>query len=466
MKRSDLIFTFLLIPVDILMIFLAFILAYKLRLYFEIVPASYFEPFNEYLKSFLILIPFWVLIFALNGLYSVSERRSTVSEFGKIIVAASATIALVIAWIFLTRTFFFSRLIIAFAWALVIVTVLLGRFLIRFLKRFLYRYGIGVHRVIVLGKNSFTQPIITEIKRNRGLGYKVVKVINREGIDKLDKITQNNPCDEIMIADSTLSESMTEKVLEFCRLNRIGFEMTPNLFLVRSSRVSVQTLAGVPILEFKRTPLDGWGKIIKRLVDLLGSIILIILTSPLMLIVSLIIKLTSEGPIIYKQERVGLEKNFKFLKFRSMKVEYSVGKEYGGKKAEELLRKLSKNNEAKGPVFKIKNDPRITPFGRFIRRTSLDELPQFFNVFLGQMSLIGPRPPLPKEVAQYNKFQRQRLGVKPGITGLWQVSGRSELSFDEWVKLDSYYIENWSLWLDFQIFLKTIWVILRGWGAY
>ena len=154
------------------------------------------------------------------------------------------------------------------------------------------------------------------------------------------------------------------------------------------------------------------------------------------------------------------------MKFRSMKFEYCTGEDYGGKKAEAVFKKLEKRNEADGPVFKIKNDPRITTFGKFIRKTSLDELPQFLNVLKGELSLIGPRPPLPTEVEQYTKWQRKRLGIKPGITGLWQVSGRSELSFDEWVRLDAYYIENWSLWLDLQIVLKTIMVVLRGKGAY
>jgi lipopolysaccharide/colanic/teichoic acid biosynthesis glycosyltransferase len=149
-----------------------------------------------------------------------------------------------------------------------------------------------------------------------------------------------------------------------------------------------------------------------------------------------------------------------------MKFEFCTGSEYGGDKADKLRAHLVKNkNEADGPVFKIKNDPRISTFGRFIRKTSLDEFPQFFNVLKGDMSLIGPRPPMPEEVARYTEFQKTRLGVKPGITGMWQVSGRSELSFDEWVRLDAYYIEHWSLWLDFVIFLKTIWVVIKGRGA-
>ncbi len=467
MKRSELFFTFILIPIDIVMIVLAFVLAYKFRLYFEIVPATYFEPFREYLKFIIVLLPAWILVFMLTGLYSISERRSPAKEFGKICVGVTASMAIVVVWIFLSRTFFFSRLIIAFSWILAVVTVTFGRFLIRFIQRFLYRYGFGVHRVIVLGHNSSTKPVINEIKGNLNLGYKIIKIIDRDGIEKLDVITKNNPCDEIIIADSTLPESQAAKVLEFCRTHNLGFKMTPNLFLVRSSHVSIQQLAGVPILEFKRTPLDGWGRIIKRIVDIIGALLLVILLSPIMILTAILVKITSKGPVFFKQERMGFEnKIFKLMKFRSMKLEYCTGKCYGGEKAEQVFKNLSKRNEADGPVFKIKNDPRVTAFGKFIRKTSLDELPQFFNVLKGEISLIGPRPPMPQEVAKYNNWQKRRLGVKPGITGLWQVSGRSELSFDEWVRLDAYYIENWSLWLDFQIFLKTIWVIIRGRGAY
>lgn len=452
MKRSELYFTFLLVPIDILMIFLAFYLAYKFRVQFAYVPTIYIEPLGHYLKFVFYFMPVWIIVFMLNGLYSVNEKQGKLAEFGKIVVSVSAVMAIIITWIFLSRTFFYSRLVIGITWLLAIVTLTLGRLFIRYLQIFLYRYGIGVHRVIVLGHNSSTKPIISEIKNNRKLGYKIVKIIDRDGINRLATIVKNNPCDEIIIADSTLPESQASEISEFCRLNNLGFKMTPNLFLVRSSHVDIQQLAGVPILEFKRSPLDGWGRIIKRILDLLCSVILIVLTSPLMIITAILVKLTSKGPVLYREERVGLNKNFLFYKFRTMKenadIEFSI-----------LMKKH-------GPNFKLKNDPRVTPVGKFLRKTSLDELPQFFNVLKGNMSLIGPRPPKPEEVEKYSNFQKRRLGVKPGISGLWQVSGRSELSFDEWVRLDAYYIENWSLWLDFQIFIKTIWVVIKGRGAY
>ncbi len=465
MKRSELYFTILLLPVDIIMVLLAFVLAYKFRLSFEFVPIIYVEPFSEYFRLILWTMPAWTAIFAMNGLYS-TERRGVAREFGKIVVSVSAAIALLTVGIFLGRFFFFPRLIIAMSWVLAIILVLFGRYFILFLQRFLYHRGIGVHRVIIIGHNGGTKSLARQLNENKTLGYRIVKLIDRDGIGKIADIVRRNPADEILVADVEMDQKEIERVANFCHENNLGFKMIPNLFLVQSTHTNIQTLAGVPILEFKRTSLDGWGRIIKRIFDIIWSIILIVLSSPIMLITALLIKLTDRGPIFFKQTRVGLDKNFTFLKFRSMKVEYCTGENYGGTKAAELLEKLRKRNEVDGPVFKIRNDPRLTFFGKFLRKTSLDELPQFFNVLKGNMSLIGPRPPLPEEVAKYNSFQKRRLGVKPGITGLWQVSGRSDLSFDEWVRLDAYYIEHWSLWLDFVIFLKTIWTVLKGRGAY
>lgn len=463
-KRSELLFTILLIPVDLLMVLLAFILAYKLRFYLG-TPITYVEPFDQYFQFILITLPLWFIVFAANSLYS-TDRRGIAREFGKICVAVTAGIALITVGIFLSRTFFFSRLIIIYTWIITILMVLAGRYLLLLIQRLLYRRGIGTHRVIVIGDNGLAKSMVRQIHEDKNLGYELVKLIDRDGINKLETIFARTPADDILIADAELDQNDVVRVMTFCQDHNLGFKVIPNLFLVQSSHASMQTLAGIPVVEFKRTPLDGWGRIIKRIIDILGSILFIIITSPFMLITAILVKLTSQGPILFRQERVGLDKNFIFYKFRTMKTEYCTGKDYGGEKAEKLYQELHKKNEVDGPVFKIKNDPRLTSVGKFLRKTSLDEIPQFFNVLKGDMSLIGPRPPMPEEVARYTDWQKRRLGVKPGITGMWQVSGRSELTFEEWVRLDAYYIEHWSLWLDFVIFLKTVWVIIKGRGAY
>jgi exopolysaccharide biosynthesis polyprenyl glycosylphosphotransferase len=198
-----------------------------------------------------------------------------------------------------------------------------------------------------------------------------------------------------------------------------------------------------------------WHLFGKRIMDLTVSFLMIILLSPLLLGVALVIKFTSPGPVLFIQPRVGMNKrSFKLFKFRSMYVN-----------AEQRLKELAHLNEMDGPVFKIKNDPRITPIGRFIRKTSIDELPQLFNVLTGHMSLVGPRPPLLDEVNRYEWLFRKRLSIKPGITCLWQISGRNEVTFKQWMEMDKYYVENWSLWLDIEILLKTIPAVLFRKGA-
>jgi exopolysaccharide biosynthesis polyprenyl glycosylphosphotransferase len=195
--------------------------------------------------------------------------------------------------------------------------------------------------------------------------------------------------------------------------------------------------------------------IVKRGFDILVAMLALGLTAPVLLIVAAVVKLTSEGPIFFAQERVGKNgRTFKMLKFRSMVMN-----------AEALRGKLEAENEMDGPVFKIKRDPRITRIGHFIRKTSLDEFPQFINVLRGSMSIVGPRPPLPSEVAQYERWQRKRLSVKPGITCIWQISGRNEVTFEQWVQMDIDYIDRWSLWLDLKIFVKTIPAVLLRRGA-
>ena len=213
---------------------------------------------------------------------------------------------------------------------------------------------------------------------------------------------------------------------------------------------------GVPLLTFESAPTNEWQLAAKRLFDLFLSLMLLIMLSPIFLFVAVAIKFTSKGPVLFRQQRCGLNgRRFRFYKFRTM----TEG-------AEEKLSELIAHNEMSGPVFKMENDPRVTPVGRFLRRFSLDELPQLWNVFLGQMSFVGPRPPLPKEVNRYDNWQRRRLSMKPGLTCLWQVRGRNRISdFNEWMKLDLEYIDNWSLWLDLELFFKTIPAVLLAKGA-
>lgn len=236
----------------------------------------------------------------------------------------------------------------------------------------------------------------------------------------------------------------------------IGLIMAPALTDVAGPRIHTQQVAGLPLIHVTTPTLEGGQRVAKRLFDVVVSGLLILLFAPLMLLVALLVRLDSKGPILFRQERVGIEGTpFRMLKFRSMVVD-----------AEDQLQKLIAKNEGSGVLFKMKDDPRVTRIGRILRKYSVDELPQLFNIFEGSMSLVGPRPPLPKEVAAYEHDVRRRLLVRPGLTGLWQVSGRSNLSWQDSVRLDLYYVENWSLTGDLVILLRTVRAVFRSTGAY
>jgi exopolysaccharide biosynthesis polyprenyl glycosylphosphotransferase len=256
----------------------------------------------------------------------------------------------------------------------------------------------------------------------------------------------------VIVADPNIPKVETVQVLERCNDNNVAFRYVADLFETELGRIHITDIAGVPIIEVRRTPLDGWGRIIKRTVDIVGSLLGLIIALIPGIIVALAIKLDSAGPVFLPLDRVGQgQRRFILWKFRSMI-----------KDAHALKSQLMAQNErADGPLFKINNDPRITRVGQFIRKTSLDELPQLLNVLTGTMSLVGPRPHEPEEVARYERHHKKLLTVKPGMTGMAQVSGRSNLSFEEEVRLDTYYIENWSLSLDFQIMVRTPLAVLK-----
>lgn len=450
MKHLQLLFSFLEVPFDIVAIVISFGLAYLYRLQ---TPYTYIWQFNDYLKFVLITLPFWIIIFALGGMYNPKRAKGFWQEFVRAFLNVSAGINIIIVWLFLTKTEFFSRLIVLYAWVIAVVLISLFRWLLRILQTYLLKFNIGVSRVLLIGKNETVRKLADLFQNKRRYGLKVVKIIDPAGIEKLEQILAKLKIDEIILADENINENQALKVIEYCHSGGLDFRMVPNTFRSRSANLEFQMLDSIPLVQIKRTPLDGWGKIIKRLMDLILSLIFLIITSPLFLLFAILIKLTSPGgPVFFVQKRVGLRKEFGCLKFRTMvpnahKVHNEYIKKYGN-------------------MFKLKDDPRVTKIGKFLRRYSLDELPQLINIFKGEMSLVGPRPPMPEEVKYYSTFQKRRLGIKPGLTGLWQVSGRSDVDFNEWVRLDVYYIENWSLWLDLGIILKTFGAVLKRKGAY
>jgi exopolysaccharide biosynthesis polyprenyl glycosylphosphotransferase len=251
-------------------------------------------------------------------------------------------------------------------------------------------------------------------------------------------------------------------LVDYCAIHNITFKYIPTT--LQTSKIIVGVLDGEPIIEVKNTPLDGWGRIIKRIFDIAFAIFGIILSSPIMLLAALAIKLTSEGNVIYKNERIGADgEKFFVYKFRYMRWEHCMTKE--NNKLEEAVKLekelIAKQSVRKGPLYKIKDDPRKTKVGAFIEKYSIDELPQFFNVLFGSMSMVGPRPHQKREVEKYMEYHRRLLTIKPGVTGMAQISGRSDLDFEDEYRLDLYYIENWSLFLDVQIIIKTFFTLFH-----
>ncbi len=468
MKRADLIFALLKVPIDYLMFIAAGISAYLLRvspLVREIRPV-FFEvnlPLLRYMPLVFIISLWGVFIFALSGLYRV-RRQTFFDEFLSITIASSFGVLSIITYLFITIYQFDSRFIILAAWPLAIIFVTVGRIFLRIIQGWLVAgFHLGVHRVLVVGDDHLAHTLVERIEREPSLGYRIVKHLPTLDLARIREAVGNPQIDEVILSRFDWPREQIIDLIHLCEEHQLIFKFAPNVFQTLTAHTRVTPISDIPIIELKRTPLEGWGKIAKRLIDLLGSVAGILIFAPLMALVALAIGLDSPGPIIYKNERVGpRRKIFTLYKFRSMKREYCTGPEYDPYKKASVYEDALVGSQSKreGPVFKIMDDPRRTRLGRFLEKTSLDELPQFLNVLKGEMSLVGPRPHMPKEVEKYERRHKKVFDVKPGITGLAQISGRSDLDFEDEIRFDAFYIENWSLILDVIILLKTPFTVL------
>jgi len=466
MKKTESFFAVLSVLADFLMIILAGVSAYYLRFSdwsANIRPVIFNLPFPEYLRSVLVVAVLWIVIFFIAGLYQSKKSRQIAQELRKIFLACSTGLALVAIIIFFKRELFDSRFIVLMGWALAVTYLSFIHIILRAIERRLFIFGIGVHKVILVGNSKTTDHLMAEFSGNKKSGFEVVKRVRNFSLETAQELAEfiaDHGVDEIIQSDPNLTKPETLRLYDFANDNHITFKYVADLLEVKVLRTEVTEISGIPIVEVKRTTLEGWGKIFKRLFDIIASFILIVLFSPVILLTMLAIVLDSKGPIFFSRRddgkpvvRVGEGGvTFKYFKFRSM-IPNSDSMRY---------RELSDRNiRADGPMVKIKDDPRVTSVGKFIRRWSIDELPELFLVFIGRMSLVGPRPHLPEEVAKYENYHRKTLTIKPGITGLAQVSGRSDLLFEEEAKLDIYYIENWSLLLDISILLRTPFAVLK-----
>jgi len=454
------------------LIYGAFALAYYVRYVLKIGPAISDQiSFSRYQPVALLLVPLILFVLTARGAYRSRMSTEIVDEIAHIFSAATITTAIIIVLETMTRNFQYSRGVIVYLWLLVIVSLSLGRGIFRSLQSYCHRSGWGVRRLLVVGASNIGKMVMQSVMSRPGLGYQLVGFVeHRQAANLKDfgrfralgtmadlaPLLEAHAVDEIILAVPASAHEEALTVLQLCEKHGVGLKVVPDLFEMSLSRVQVDDIAGIPLLDLREEPLRPIGLAVKRVVDVIGAGVFLVVLSPLLLALSALIRLETTGAILLRQERVGLGgRRFTCLKFRTMLPG-----------AEQLQTTLEGENDADGPLFKMRDDPRCTRLGRRIRRWSLDELPQLWNVLRGDMSLVGPRPALPEEVESYEPAQRRRLEVKPGMTGIWQVSGRSDLGFDEMVLMDITYVDNWSARLDVRILVRTILAVLARHGAY
>ena len=477
MKKSEAIFGVLRVPLDVLAMLAALLLAYRLRqLNVNLFPildladaAGTLPPLSWYLWHFLIpSIGTFVVLAAVLGLYTLETTLSAWIELWRVILSAVLWVTIVITWYFLIRKqLFFSRALLLYGAVLTILLVGLGRAALTLLQRSFLRAGMGKRTVVSLGGQGLAASALQTLQHDEHYAYlghlpdleALKRIMHHPTSVHPGRTTagRHQTVDLVVQTDPNPASDDTIILINYCRSHQIGYGFLPPVLADVPHQLTVERLGLLPLIRFQPTPLDGWGRVLKRVFDIVCSAILLIVLSPLLLVVSLLVVIDSGWPILYVSVRVGEQgrRRINILKFRSMVKDADAHKR-------DLL---ALNHRRDGPLFKIHQDPRITRVGKFLRRFSFDELPQLLNVFIGQLSLVGPRPHLPDEVERYSLEQRRVFAVKPGVTGLAQVSGRSDLTFGEEVRHDLQYIEEWSLLLDLWVLWRTVFTVFSRKGA-
>ncbi len=460
---------------DVVLINLAFGIAYWLRYrlqWFASVDEAYQVPYQSFIPISLAMTALLLGIYKLSGVYNQPRGASWFEEVYRLITGtATAIVLIVFVIVFFFRPLFFSRLV--FLYAGILITIFLG--ISRLAKRIVYLHlrkrGLGVDRLLIVGAGEVGRTVMRNVVAQPSLGYHVVGFVDDDpdkgdtdigrfkalgNTSNIPRLVKDKAIDEVIITLPWMYHRKIVSIISQCEREQVGVRIVPDMFQMTLSHLDTEDLGGIPMIGVRDISIGRSQLFFKRAADLIISLAGLILLFPVFLLLAIIIRLDSPGPVVFRQIRVGKDEQlFPCYKFRSMR-----------EGADEEKHQLMERNEVNGPTFKMRKDPRITAVGRFLRRSSLDELPQLFNVLLGHMSLVGPRPAIPSEVQRYQPWHRRRLEVSPGMTGLWQVSGRSALTFDEMVLLDLYYIENWSPLLDLQILLRTIPQVFLGDGAY
>jgi exopolysaccharide biosynthesis polyprenyl glycosylphosphotransferase len=461
-----------LVAVDLGAVNLAFYLAwfarYRLGLVRDLDPGNYVEH-EVYLPLQIALALTFAFILALRGLYRLPRAASALDDLSAIFAAAGLSVMLSFAGSTFVRYPAESRLTLIFAWVLMTILVVIGRSICLWGLGALHQRGIGVARTLVVGDNTVGRMIMQALTGRPHLGYEVAGFLSTDGEsdfgrfrrlgtpDELERVIHQERIAHVVIALPSAKHEAIMRIVNHCRHDGVQFRLVPDLYEVSLGRLDIDTVNGIPLMGMKEHAILGVNFLMKRFLDVAISAAVLVLFAWFFIPLAVLIWAEDRGGSpLFGQVRVGRGGTpFKMLKFRSMRPG-----------ADQQLAELMVHNEAEGPIFKMRDDPRRTRIGAFIRRWSIDELPQLWNVVKGEMSLVGPRPATPREVALYEDWQLHRLETLPGITGLWQVSGRSELGFSEQVLMDIMYIENWSLGMDLRIMLRTIPAVLSGKGAF
>ncbi len=448
----------------------SFIAAYFVRLsILKIIPFGAPTELVDYCELVLVIIFLWWWIFSLQGTYSSGRFTSLRQEVKIAFQTTFLGTLILLSGAFLLKLYFPPRSLIVIFAGVNFSFLTLEKTAIYYLVAYLRKKGYHRKPVIIVGTGGKAQEFIDSVKDNPSEELEIVGFIDGAGMrigDKiygakilgrfqdLKKILHRHPVDEVIFAVSEKKFKIGE-MIRLCEEEGVTVSVITDFPVGSKTHVQLRMVHSLPLLTLSRVPYSPWQLFLKRIMDIVGSGWGLIILSPLFLIIAALVKFTSPGPVFYEWRVVGFNKRlFKSWKFRTM-VE----------NADEVKNELWDKNEMKGPVFKMKKDPRVTRIGRVLRKFCLDELPQLYSVLKGDMSLVGPRPPLVGEVNRFESWHRRKLSLKPGLTCLWQANGRNEISdFDEWAKLDLEYIDNWSLWLDLKIFFKTVYVVLSGSG--
>lgn len=466
LKEKATVFRKLMICADLCIVILSFFLGYFLRGKLNGV-----APLASYIVFLPVLIFLWGCLLYAFGMYGSFRTRTLVASAFIILKSSIAGFVFFGMFLYVFKFQDISRLLIGFIFTVTAVLILVEKLILILLFRFIRRRGMNVRSILVVGTGRRAQHFLGLLEQHTEWGLKVIglidddeSMVNREicgskvlGTFKdAPQIIRDYVIDEVIFIVPRSWLNRIEELMHLCESEGLKVHVAVDYFNLKISRAKVSEIHGFPLLSFESTSDRLWHLVVKRIMDITLSLTSLLILSPVLVITALLIKLTSPGPVFFRQERCGLNgRRFTLYKFRTMV-----------KGAETKLSELLNYNEMDGPVFKMANDPRITPIGRLLRKFSIDELPQLWNVFKGNMSLVGPRPPLPQEVKKYDDWQRRRLSMRPGITCLWQTNGRNHITdFEQWTKMDLEYIDQWSLGLDCKVLLKTVPAVISGKGA-